>query len=78
MVITFGGTMTQTFGPNGAGASISALVCTAVGGAFITMVLSAIGQGMAGQMVKIMTTLACLGIVVAAVARALGTLGISL
>ena len=78
MVYVYGGTLSQTFGPGGAGASISALVATAVGGSFISMVLSAIGQGMASQMAKILTTLACIGIVVAAVGRTLGTLGISI
>jgi formiminotetrahydrofolate cyclodeaminase len=70
--------MSQNFAPGGAGASISALVGVAVGGAFISMVLSSIGQGLASQLTKIMTTLACIGIVVAAVAKTLSTLGISL
>ena len=78
MTITFGSTLTETFGPGGAGASISALVCTAIGGSFIGMVTSALGLGMASNMVKIMTTLACIGIVVASVGKTLGSLGISL
>lgn len=78
MVYTYGGTMTQTFGPGGAGASISVLVGVAVGGSLISMVLSAIGHGMAANMIKMLSTLTCIGIVVAAVAKTLGMLGISL
>ena len=78
MVITMGNSLTQTFGPGGAGASITTLVCTAIGGSFVSMVTSALGLGMATNMIKIMTTLACIGIVVAAVAKTLGSLGISL
>jgi len=78
MTYTFGGTLTQTFGPNGPAASISAIVVTAIGSSLLSMVLSTLGHGTAANIVKAVSTLVCIGILVAAVTKTLSTLGISL
>jgi hypothetical protein len=77
VVITFGGMVTSTFGPGGPAASVTYLTGTAIGGAVASMILSAIGQGAAASFVRIVTTMACIGILIASVGRTLGALGIS-
>ena len=77
MIATFGGTVTQTFGPGGSASSVSLLVGTAIGGSFASMVTGALGMGNVSSQIKIVTTLACIGICIGAVAKTLGTLGIS-
>lgn len=77
MVYTFGGTVTDTFGPGGPAASVTALLAIAIGGSLFQMLASAFGQGNIAGMIKVLVTLSCIGIVIAAIARTLASLGMS-
>ena len=77
MVITFGGTVTDVFGSGGAASSVTALLATAIGGSVASMIAGVMGQSTIGSMIKVLTTLSCIGIMIGAVARTLGSLGMS-
>ena len=56
---------------------MTALLATAIGGAVAGQIASVMGQGTIASMIKVLTTLSCIGIMIGAVAKTLGSLGMS-
>jgi hypothetical protein len=74
MVFTFGGIATSTFSPGGPGAAIVELMLIAAFGSLVNYVVSALGQGQIASMIKLVTVFSCIGIVIAQILKAIGSI----
>ena len=71
-MFVFGGVAAQTFGAGGPGFAIVQLLVIASFGALAGYIISALGQGQIGSMVKLLTVFACITIVISQVMKAIG------
>lgn len=70
----FGGIAAQTFSIGGPGGCIIQLLLIAAFGSLTNYVVSALGQGQIASMVKLLTVFSCIGIVIAQVIKAIGSI----
>jgi hypothetical protein len=73
-MLIFGGVAAQTFASGGAGYAIVQLLVIAAFGSLAGYVISALGHGQIGNMVKTLTVFSCIGIVIAQVMKAINAI----